>query len=106
MLREQRCVPAVDCIEKLVKALEDESIGIVAAGTSDTSVGAMYVPQPDATLTSIDMNHVDGHLWGWRYDLVAEMGCPTAKATPIRCAGEAIGTIPIVPDRQVSAWYA
>lgn len=71
--------PAVDCIQTLVEALEDESIGIVAAGTSDTSVGAMYVPQPDATLTSIDMKHVDGHLWGWRYDLVAEIGLPDCE---------------------------
>jgi len=70
--------PAVGCIEKLVEALEDESIGIVAAGTSDTSVGAMYVTFPNE-LPNLDMNHVDGHLWGWRYDLVAEIGLPDCE---------------------------
>lgn len=64
------------CIQKLIEALEDESIGIVAAGTSDTTVGMMHVAGPDATLTSIDMNHVDGHLWGWRQDLVDAIGYP------------------------------
>lgn len=72
-------MPTFDCVEKLVEALEDISIGIVAAGTSDTSVGAMHVPQPDAALTSIDMNHVDGHLWGWRADLVEQIGYPDAE---------------------------
>lgn len=78
-LANNDAIPSEDCIYKLANALEDPTVGIVAAGTSDTSVGAMYVPEPNATLASIDMNHVDGHLWGWRHDLVEQIGYPDCE---------------------------
>lgn len=73
-------MPVFDCVEKLVAALEDESIGIVAAGTSDESVGMMHVPFPgNSYMPNIDMKHVDGHLWGWRHDLVSQIGYPDCE---------------------------
>jgi GT2 family glycosyltransferase len=78
-LANNDAMPARDCLHRLLAALDDPSVGIVAAGTSDISVGQMYVPEPSDTLTTIDMNHVDGHLWGWRSDLVNAIGLPDCE---------------------------
>ena len=70
--------PEQGCIDKLLAALEDPTVGIVAPGTDDTGVGFMTVAYPN-TLPDVDMNHVDGALWGWRQDLINAIGYPDCE---------------------------
>jgi len=71
--------PAEQCIQKLIAALDDPQIGIVAPGTSDTTVGAMFVSYANAPVPSIDLPDVDGHLWGWTQALVDAIGWPDCE---------------------------
>lgn len=80
--------PAEHCLEKLIAALDDPSIGIVAPGTSDMTVGAMFVAFANADTPSIDLPDVDGHLWGWKHTLIERIGYPDCEGhTHVMCWG-------------------
>lgn len=60
---------------KLLSALSDPSVGIVAPGMNDRGAGVLFVPQPGNWLT-LETSHVDNTFWGFRRDLVEAIGLP------------------------------
>lgn len=66
-------------LQKLVDALADKRVGIVAPGTNDRGAGILYVgdaPNPD--LPSVETKHVDNTCWAFTQDTVDKIGLPTA----------------------------
>jgi GT2 family glycosyltransferase len=62
-------------IEKMVMALRNPEVGIVAAGTNDSGAGCLFVPGP-GRWSSVEATHVDNTFWGFRRDLTKQIGWP------------------------------
>lgn len=70
--------PAPDMVSKLLAALDDPEVGIVAPGTNDTGAGVLHVSEP-GDHPSVLATGVDNTTWAWRHDLIAKIGYPDCE---------------------------
>lgn len=73
-------IPAVGMVGKLVDALNDPQVGIVAPGTNDMGSGILFVgDQPIPDFESVETSHVDNVCWAFRHDFVEQVGWPDCE---------------------------
>ena len=70
--------PAPGMVGKLLAALDDPSVGIVAPGTNDIGAGMLWVPYP-SDWAPMDTSNVDNTCWSFRQDLVDKIGWPDCE---------------------------